>query len=124
MTVQIEELKAFEDARGSAFEPVSGDALAGYRNVHVVLTEPGHVRGNHRHLRGTEHLVVRGPARLVTEEGDERQVRDVPAGVVVRVTLGPGVAHAVENTGHAPMLIVSFGTEPFDPKNTEARKLL
>jgi len=124
MAVQLEVLKTFDDARGSAFEPIGSDALATQRNVHVVLTAPGHVRGNHLHHRGTEQLVLRGPARLVTEEGEHREEHEVAAGVVMRVTLGPGVAHAVQNTGDEPMLIVSFGTEPFDPANTSPRRLL
>lgn len=121
--MEIEVISGFADARGVAFEPVNSDMLAGCRNVHVVLTEPGHVRGNHRHHRGTEHLVVRGPALLVVHDG-AREEREVAAGEIVRVTLGPGVAHAVKNTGEGTMLITSFGTEAFDPTNTERVALL
>ena len=121
--MEIEAISCFADARGVAFEPVNLDMLTGYRNVHVVLTEPGHVRGNHRHLRGTEHLVVRGPALLVVDDGT-REEREVAAGEILRVTLRPGVAHAVKNTGEGTMLITSFGTESFDPTNTERVVLL
>ncbi len=124
MTIEFEVLETFDDARGTAFEPVGSEALAGFRNVHVVLTEPGHVRGNHRHARGVETLIVRGPALLVTDEGGARETREIAQDQVVRVRLGPGVAHAVKNTGDRPMLIVSFGTEPFDPTNTERHVLL
>ncbi len=124
MAIEIEVLESFDDPRGTAFEPVGGEALAGFRNVHVVLTAPGHVRGNHRHLRGEETLIVRGPALLVTEEGGARETHAIARDQVVRVRLGPGVGHAVQNTGDQPMLIVSFGTEPFDPTNTERHVLL
>lgn len=124
MAIEFEVLETFDDARGAAFEPVGGEALAGFRNVHVVLTEPGHVRGNHRHPRGSETLIVRGPALFVAEDGGARETREIAEDQVLRVRLGPGVAHAVKNTGDRPMLIVSFGTEPFDPTNTERHPLL
>lgn len=124
MTIELEVLETFADPRGTAFEPVGAEALGGFRNVHVVLTEPGHVRGNHRHPRGTETLIVRGPALLVAEDGGARETHAIAPDQVVRVRLGPGVAHAVKNTGDNPMLIVSFGTEPFDPTNTERHVLL
>lgn len=124
MSVDIEIVQTFDDPRGAAFEPIAGAALAEHKNVHVVLTEPGHVRGNHVHHRGVERLLVRGPALLAVEDEGGRVERVVVPGEVVRVTLGPGVAHAIRNTGDGPMLIVSFGTEPFDPTNTSPRKLL
>ncbi len=124
MAVEFELLQTFDDPRGSSFDPIEGAALVDHRNVHVVLTASGHVRGNHLHHRGIERLVVRGPALVATEDEDGRVEREIAAGVVARITLGPGVAHAVKNTGEATMLIVSFGTEPFDPKNTSPKKLL
>ena len=85
------------------------------RNVHVVLTEPGQVRGNHRHFRGDEQITVCGPALARWREGDELHEREIPEGTVRRFTFGPGVAHAFKNTGAGQMVIVSFNTEPHDP---------
>lgn len=124
MTVQIEELTTFDDPRGSTFEPVDETTLASSRNVHVVVSGPGHVRGNHAHLRGTEALIVRGPARVVLEDDGVRSEHAVERGRVVRFLLPAGVAHAVQNTGVEPMVLVSFGTEPHAPHNTVPRRLL
>ena len=50
------------DPRGFVFEPLEGEALIQQRNVHVVVSRPGAVRGNHYHRVGTESLAVCGPA--------------------------------------------------------------
>lgn len=101
------------------FEPLAAGAFAEQRNVHVVLTEPGATRGNHRHLRGTEILTVTGPALVRTREDGEVVDTEVPAGEAYRFTIPPGVAHAVRNTGTAPIVLVSFNTEAHDPENPD-----
>ena len=113
--VVITKLKVHADMRGTVFEPLEPQLLAGWRNVHAVITEPGAVRGNHRHLRGTEVSAVVGAAQVRYREGD--QIRDalVPAGEVWRFEFPPGVAHAFKNTGERPFLLVSFNTEIHDP---------
>ncbi|HEX6937888.1 MAG TPA: cupin domain-containing protein [Longimicrobiales bacterium] len=114
-SVTIERLTASRDARGSVVEPLASDALRRQRNVHVVLTEPGCVRGNHYHERGTEVLTVWGPALVRLREA--RGIRDVAveAGVVLRFVIPPGVAHAVKNTGDGPNLLVAFNDVAHDP---------
>jgi len=110
----IERLQPREDLRGTVLEPIGPDVLPEQRNVHVVVSAPGAVRGNHYHRRGTEILTVYGPALVRLR--DAGAVEDVRAasGEVLRLTLPPGVAHAVRNVGDAPMLIVSFSTAPHD----------
>lgn len=112
--VTVEPLTVHSDARGSVFEPLGPDALPEQRNVHVVVTEPGAVRGNHLHRRGTETLVIQGPALFRCREEGEVADTEVPAGAVYRFTIPPGVAHALKNTGTAPNVAVSFVTEPHD----------
>jgi dTDP-4-dehydrorhamnose 3,5-epimerase-like enzyme len=113
--VLITKLKVHSDARGAVFEPLEPQLLAGWRNVHAVITEPGAVRGNHRHLRGTEISSVAGAALVrYHEDGQTRDVL-VPAGEVWRFEFPPGVAHAFKNTGERTFLIVSFNTELHDP---------
>lgn len=122
--VQVEELPQWRDPRGTTFEPVDAAVLACARNVHVVLNAPGHVRGNHVHHRGTEWLVVSGPALVAWELQGERVTHEVPADVVMRFTFPAGVPHAVHNRGEQTMVLVSFGTEPYDPSNTSPHPLL
>ena len=83
--------------------------------MHVVVTEPGAVRGNHLHRRGTETLVIQGPALFRCREEGEVADTEVPAGAVYRFTIPPGVAHALKNTGAAPSVAASFVTLPHDP---------
>jgi hypothetical protein len=68
-SASIEILSAFKDARGSLFEPLDDATLARQRNVHVVITAPGAVRGNHFHTASTEVTAVVGPALVRLKEG-------------------------------------------------------
>ena len=112
--VTVENVSFFSDARGWVIEPVSEALLAGQRNVHVVLSEPGAIRGNHYHERSTEIFVIIGPGHVrVREHGIVRDI-PVPEGQAMRFTLPPGVAHAIQNTGSRPMVLMSFSTLPHD----------
>jgi len=114
-TVKIVKLKVHADARGCVFEPLEPGLLAGWRNVHAVITEPGAVRGNHLHLRGTEVSTVVGPALVRYREGELTCDAAVPEGEAWRFHFPPGVPHAFRNTGTRPFLLVSFNTELHDP---------
>jgi dTDP-4-dehydrorhamnose 3,5-epimerase-like enzyme len=115
MKVIIERVTVHRDARGSVFEPLSADGLTAQRNVHVVLTKPGAVRGNHYHRRGIEIVAVSGPMLIRLRDGNECMDLDVAEGEVVRMTIPPGVAHAFKNTGRVPNTLVAFNTEAHDP---------
>ena len=120
--VTIERMRRAEDARGYVFEPLDATGLAAQRNVHVVLTEPGAIRGNHFHDTGTEVTAVSGPARVAikrvaSEQGAGIEMHDIPAGETWRFTFPPRVTHAFMNTGTEPLVIVSFNTLPHDPSN-------
>ena len=49
MKALIEPIKTHRDARGCLFEPLADVELTAQRNVHVVITQPDEVRGNHCH---------------------------------------------------------------------------
>ncbi len=117
---RIEPVQTHRDLRGALFEPVDAGHIAGTRNVHVVLTEPGFVRGNHRHIVGTEISVVAGPAQVrLKEDGIVRDV-EVPAGETWRFTIPPGVTHAYRNPGPGTMLLIGFNSELHDPGRPDA----
>jgi len=121
--VEIRPLKVHTDARGAVFEPLEPALLAGWRNVHAVISEPGAIRGNHRHLRGTEVTTVLGPA-LVRYGCDERtEDVAVPAGAAWRFVFPPGTAHAFKNTGSKPFVLVSFNTEEHDPASPDVERV-
>jgi dTDP-4-dehydrorhamnose 3,5-epimerase-like enzyme len=113
--VKIEVLRMPADARGYVFEPLGPEALGGFRNVHVVYSAPGAVRGSHYHLKGMEVCSVTGPT--LVRYRLKAKVHDVlvPAGQAWRFTFPPGVAHAFRNEGNEPTLLAAFNTEEHSP---------
>ena len=114
MKATMEVVKFFQDHRGLVLEPLAADAIAAQKNAHVVMTEPGGIRGNHYHERGTEVAVIVGPALVrLREEGVIRDVQ-VPGGEAYRFTLPPRVSHAFQNIGASTMLLIAFNSAMFD----------
>lgn len=123
MTVNIDVLRVAKDGRGYVFEPLSAAGLAaGFRNVHVVYTIPGVVRGNHRHLVGTEICSVSGPTLVRYRQDGAIHDVNVPDGEVWRFEFPPGVAHAFRNDGTQPSMLAAFNTEEHDPARPDAVK--
>lgn len=115
----IERVSFFTDARGWVVEPLAEEQIRLQRNVHVVFTEPGQVRGNHFHQHTMEVMLVMGPALVrLSEDG---AVRDVPVadGEALRFTIPPGIAHAIQNTGLRPNVLTSFNDLPHDRANPD-----
>lgn len=115
----IEKVEFPTDARGLVIEPLDAERLPQQRNVHIVLTAPGGIRGNHYHERGTEVSVLIGPALVrVREDGMLRDIT-VPVGEAYRLTFPPRVSHAFQNTGTGPLLAMAFNTTIFDKANPD-----
>ena len=90
-TATVQSVKTHRDARGALFEPLTDAELQAQKNVHVVLTEPGEVRGNHVHRTAVETTTVVGPCLVrLKEEGTIRDI-GVPAGEILRLVIPPGV---------------------------------
>jgi dTDP-4-dehydrorhamnose 3,5-epimerase-like enzyme len=121
--VTITRIKVHADGRGAVFEPLEPQLLAGWRNVHAVITEPGGVRGNHRHLRGTELTAVYGEALVRYRDGEAMREALVPEGEVWRFEFPPGVPHAFKNTGTRPCVLVSFNTELHNQAAPDAERV-
>lgn len=122
--VEIQTIAAHRDARGFLYEPLNAAQMTQYRNVHVVMSEPGAVRGNHRHVAGIETTTLNGPALVRYRlEGALHDVT-VPAGEVWRFRFAPGVPHAFRNDGDRPMVLVSFNTLEHDPADTVREVLI
>src|SRR5262249_36994048 len=101
--ITIEPVSYPTDHRGLVIEPIGADALPAQKNVHMVVTQPGHIRGNHYHLRGKEITVVLGPALVRYRQGGEIHDLHVAEGQAYRLTIPPGVPHAFQNPGPGPM---------------------
>jgi dTDP-4-dehydrorhamnose 3,5-epimerase-like enzyme len=106
----IEPLLTHCDSRGSLFEPLNDQELARQKNVHVVLTQPNAVRGNHLHHGSVEMTTVVGPCLVRLKESGVMRDVTVPPGETWRFTIPPGVVHAYRNTGDAAMVMVSFNS--------------
>jgi dTDP-4-dehydrorhamnose 3,5-epimerase-like enzyme len=120
--VRIAPVKTHRDLRGSLFEPLDDAELALQKNVHVVLTQPHEVRGNHVHEQAVEMTSVVGPCLVRLKESGQVRDVEVPAGETWRFTIPPGVAHAYRNTGDAVMVLISFSTEVHDPQAAGTRR--
>jgi dTDP-4-dehydrorhamnose 3,5-epimerase-like enzyme len=122
----IETVRTHRDPRGSLFEPLNDAELLAQRNVHVVLTQPNEVRGNHVHRIATETTTVVGPCLVRLKEGAQVRDVEVPPQETWRFTIPPGVVHAYRNTGDAVMVLVSFSTCVHDPagNDTEREQIL
>ena len=112
---QCEPVKLHADARGCVFEPLAPDEIPRQRNVHYVSSEPGAVRGNHYHQRGTEIAVTLGRMLVRVRQGGVVRDFTVPAGEAWRFVFPPGVAHAFKNVGDQAAALIAFNTEPHDP---------
>jgi dTDP-4-dehydrorhamnose 3,5-epimerase-like enzyme len=120
--VVVQAVKTHRDARGSLFEPLTDAELTGQKNVHVVLTQPNEVRGNHVHGTATETTTVVGPCLIRLKEAGEIRDLDVPAGEIWRLTIPPGVVHSFRNTGDSVMVLVSFSTNLHDPAGSDTQR--
>jgi dTDP-4-dehydrorhamnose 3,5-epimerase-like enzyme len=121
-SVRIDVLTCHRDPRGAVFEPLAADEIAKYRNVHVVISEPGAIRGNHRHVRGSEITSVIGPVLVRYREAGQVHDVEVPAGEAWRFAFPAGVAHAFKNIGPQPFILVSFNTEQHDQAAPDAAR--
>ena len=117
--VVVQSVKTHCDARGSVFEPLTDAELAGQKNVHVVITQPNEVRGNHAHRTAVETTSVVGPCLIRLKEAGVIRDLDVPEGEIWRLTIPPGVVHAFRNTGDSAMVLVSFSTNLHDPAGSD-----
>jgi dTDP-4-dehydrorhamnose 3,5-epimerase-like enzyme len=118
----VQSVKTHRDVRGSVFEPLNDAELAAQKNVHVVLTQPNEVRGNHVHRNAVEITSVAGPCLIRLKEDGEIRDLHVPAGEIWRLTIPPGVVHAFQNTGEGVMVLVSFSTQVHDPTGGDTQR--
>ena len=119
MRVKKEYIKTSEDERGFVFEPLTGAALSRQHNVHVVLTQPGCVRGNHYHTQGVEIIVVRGAT--LARFRDEQELCEITIGEneTVRFLIPNGISHAFKNVGGKSSVMIAFNTMFHDEKRPD-----
>jgi oxalate decarboxylase/phosphoglucose isomerase-like protein (cupin superfamily) len=130
MTIKISELGNAGDARGLSFTapPEALSFVGRIADMHLASTAPGAVRGNHYHLRKREAIILfPGTAwSLYWDEGEgtPAQQRSFSGSGAVLVLVSPGSSHAVRNDGAALLWLVACSSEPYDPAQTVARKVV
>jgi len=128
--VQISELRNSGDARGFSFTaPAEALAYVGrMADVHLASTKPGAVRGNHYHLRRREAIVVLPGAcwsfHWGEDDGGAAQHREFDGSSAVLVLIAPGASHAVPNDGESTLWLMAISSEPYDPAESVARKVV
>lgn len=111
MPVRITPLTSRDDARGSSFDVAVPFAAAA--DCHVATVRPGHVRGNHFHLRRRELLVVmyrdRWSLHWDDGEGTPVQSRAFSGAGAVEIEADRLCAHAVRNDGASELQLFVLG---------------
>ena len=120
MKVKIDQLKTYSDMRGIVFEPIEKESISTQENCHLVISEPGVIRGNHYHLNGTETIAIVGPAFLRLKEGNDIYDFEVPAKQVYKFIIPPKVTHAIKNLSEKINILIAFNTLAFDAQNPDA----
>jgi len=130
MKIQMLELGNTGDARGFSFTmpPEALNFIDHIADMHLASTARGAVRGNHYHLRRREAIVILpGTAwSLHWDEGESAtpQHRQFDGSGAVLVLVSPGASHAVRNEGTAALWLVACSSEPYDPTEIVARKVV
>lgn len=112
-------IKQISDIRGFVFEPLDGDDLVRQKNVHVVLSRPGAVRGNHYHKVGTEVLAICGPALVKIKKGRQTEELTIAEDTICQIQIPPMVSHAIQNTGRTDSFLIAFNTQSHDPDHPD-----
>ena len=130
MNIQISEIENRGDVRGFSFTtpPEALEFVGQVHDMHLASTAPGAVRGNHYHVRRREAIVILpGTAwslHWYEGEGGAAQHRSFDGNSAVLVLVSPGGSHAVRNDGSTPLWLVACSSEPYDPTETVARKVV
>lgn len=130
MKLHISELDNHGDSRGFSFSPPQEalDFLGRIVDMHLASTYPGSVRGNHYHMRKQEAIIFLPGAAWSLHwdegEGTPTQHRDFDGAGAILLLISPGCSHAVRNDGTGPLWLVASSSEPYDPREVVARKVV
>jgi dTDP-4-dehydrorhamnose 3,5-epimerase-like enzyme len=130
MKIQISELDNSGDGRGFSFTtpPQALDFLGRIADIHLASTKPGAIRGNHYHIRKQEAIVFLPGAAWSLHwdegEGTALQRRDFDGSCAVLALISPGASHAVRNDGTTILWLIACSSEPYDPAQIVARKVV
>jgi dTDP-4-dehydrorhamnose 3,5-epimerase-like enzyme len=129
-TVQICKLLDSADIRGHSFTvPTQALEFVGeIRDIHIASMLPNAIRGNHYHQRRREAIVIihDGDCSVHWQEPASSEIHHqslAKAGSHL-VLIPAEISHAVRNDGSQELWIVALSSEPYEPYETVASKLI
>ena len=124
--ILVETLHDVGDARGASYSlnVKHLQYLGDVSDLHVATILPGQVRGNHKHVRGREILLIYHEDSCVLgwrDRDDLLLTRQVTGRGGVVVTVHPGTPHAIRNTGSLPLFLVGLTDLVYDAQSGETQ---
>lgn len=128
MDYSVKELKKFSDERGFLVEFLKNSELGGemktFGQIYLSTIGPGFLRGNHFHRRKHEFFaLMSGQARLVVEDIETKKRKehalDATGDHIVRIRVGPGVAHVIKNVSSETVVVCSYTDKEYDPEDLD-----
>ncbi len=122
----IMEVETSRDDRGWVsnlldFLPVPPERV---KNVHICEMKIGCVRGNHRHRRQTEWIVLcGGPYRVLFESDGVTIEEHIMGERPTMLTVLPGTAHAIRFEGEGLGVLISVTDQPYDFATPDVEKV-
>lgn len=120
---EIKNLTAHTDSRGWLVEMVKKSEITeDIRQIYIATIEPSSVRGNHYHKERVEwFFVICGQAEICLEDikTKEKKIIETSAANPQRLTVFPGIAHAIANRGDQAVYLASAQNNLFDPKSPD-----
>jgi UDP-2-acetamido-2,6-beta-L-arabino-hexul-4-ose reductase len=117
-----------QDPRGWAFFPFqAGPDIrppCDTESLHLVMSQPGAVRGNHYHEHSAEWFCVfGGRAELYYEENGVVRTEPLDRDDLV-VYIPPGVPHTIKNIGSTPVYLLAFREKTAENPHTKPYPLV
>jgi dTDP-4-dehydrorhamnose 3,5-epimerase-like enzyme len=129
MKMQIIGLANSGDARGFSFTPPQAiEFLGDVKDIHLASSAPGAVRGNHYHVHKREAIILLPGTEWSLHwddgEGSPIQRRSFDGSGAVLLLVSPECSHAVRNDGASLLWLAACSSEPYNPAQIVARKVV
>jgi len=128
--IRFVDLRNEGDARGFSVTtpPEALEYVGRTADVHLASINPGAIRGNHYHVKTRMAIMILpGPNwSFHWDEGEDTQSqqRIFDGTRTILMLVATGASHAVRNDGRAPLWMLAILSEPYDPVDRVARKVV
>jgi len=128
--IRFVDLQDEGDVRGFSFStPPEALAYVGRTaDVHLASINPGAIRGNHYHVKTRMAIVILPGSNWSFHwdegEGTHPQRRMFDGTRALLILVATGASHAVRNDGSAPLPMLAISSDPYDPADRVARKVV